>query len=288
MTKKAIIPVEHREHIIYLITNSFNGKRYVGQTSVRLRKRWGDHLSKARTGGHSYLSSAIRKHGENSFTVEEICRVTGRTQANFLERHYITLYDTSNRTVGYNCTSGGNERFEFTRESLKKLSDSLKAKKRHLSPFQKEALRKANFGKKRPKHIVDKIAYANSRKDVTAELVSNLYLKHELNTFQIARILSASQCTVWSRLKRAGVTLREGKGAVLPQFREDIKDEEVVKMYVDEKLSTSKIARRLGTTHHTVARRLKSSGVQMRTRGQATSLTNAQRREGKPCQATRA
>lgn len=286
MTKATIIPVEQREHIIYLITNSSNGKLYIGQTAVRLKKRWGDHLSKARTGGRSYLSSAIRKHGEKGFSVKEVCRVTGRTHANFLERYYIALYNTSDRTIGYNCTNGGNERFEITLESRERLSKSLKAKNMHLSPFQKAALRKANFGKKRPKHVVDKVAYANTRKDVTSALVKDMYLIQGLNTFQIAAVLKISQCTVWTRLKKVGVCLREGRGAVLPQFRKDIDNNVLVDLYVNHKLSTQKIARRFQTAPETVRRRLRDMDVQMRTRAHSLSLTNAQRREERSCQTT--
>jgi hypothetical protein len=60
--------------IIYTITNQIPSEKgiqkvYVGQTTTPLEKRWKGHLRDARRGVDTYLYSALRKYGENNFTI---------------------------------------------------------------------------------------------------------------------------------------------------------------------------------------------------------------------------
>jgi len=38
-----------QEMLVYLITNSLNGRQYVGITTRGIRRRWADHIRMART-----------------------------------------------------------------------------------------------------------------------------------------------------------------------------------------------------------------------------------------------
>ena len=95
---------------IYLITNLINGKKYVGQTLITVDQRWKKHCSVARTQpGVSGIDGAIRKYGEENFSVDTIkeCPVD---ELDKWEIYYIKHYNTfqgDNADIGYNITLGG-------------------------------------------------------------------------------------------------------------------------------------------------------------------------------------
>lgn len=103
---------------VYLITNNINGKQYVGQTvSHRLNhkryrpfgylKRFDDHCSAARTTSSktTYITNAIRKHGEEAFKIELLLRCP-KDETDTYEQKYISKYNTLYPN-GYNLTTGG-------------------------------------------------------------------------------------------------------------------------------------------------------------------------------------
>ena len=87
---------------IYLITNQINGKKYVGQTSRTINRRFWEHANNK----NSLIGQAIRKYGQENFTIEKIDMCGTVEQANELEQYYIALYNTITPN-GYNLTSGG-------------------------------------------------------------------------------------------------------------------------------------------------------------------------------------
>jgi group I intron endonuclease len=90
--------------IIYLLTNTINGKQYVGQTSVGLDERWRRHCRYARRGNPQYLCRAIRKYGPDAFT-REILEHTTVEDVNVREIYWISELKTLEH--GYNMTEGG-------------------------------------------------------------------------------------------------------------------------------------------------------------------------------------
>lgn len=104
---------------IYLVTNSLNGKQYVGQTIVE-----GNCV------GHgTIMRKAYRKHGKKNFTYEQIkTGIPDRNTLNFIERFWIK---TSNSQVpnGYNIENGGSDKgktAESTKEKLRKIFTGFK------------------------------------------------------------------------------------------------------------------------------------------------------------------
>lgn len=93
---------------VYLITNTVNGKRYVGHTvqddagTLRLQS----HFRSARLGVKLPLTNAIRRYGEDSFTVEAVATARAKAQLEELEGQAIEHYDTLTPR-GYNATKGG-------------------------------------------------------------------------------------------------------------------------------------------------------------------------------------
>ena len=131
--------------VIYLITNSVNGKKYVGQTVNEPTIRWGQHVNNSGRGSSIYIHRAMRKYGIENFCFEVIDEsADNNNELNDLEEFYVSLYDTF-KGVGYNCTSGGDS-CVVSEETKLKISKAHKGKK--LSEEHKEKTRQANLGKK--------------------------------------------------------------------------------------------------------------------------------------------
>ena len=86
-----------RNHLIYLLTNTITGEKYIGVTVVSgraylksLRSRWIRHIYKANIGMAEYpISVSIREHGEESFTREIIQLAKGKKNAFQVESQLI-------------------------------------------------------------------------------------------------------------------------------------------------------------------------------------------------------
>lgn len=92
---------------IYKITNQIDGKIYIGQTVQKVWSRWNSHRNMAKRGKDLFFYRAIRKHGEENFIVEHIGAAENKTWADYLERVYIRIHNTTNQDFGYNMTYGG-------------------------------------------------------------------------------------------------------------------------------------------------------------------------------------
>jgi group I intron endonuclease len=105
-----------RTGCIYLITNPFNGKVYVGKT-IHYKKRMSGHKYSGKNPKH-YFSNAIRKYGWENFTKEILIDEVPEEDLDNLEINYIAFYDSSNREKGYNGTKGGEgaSGYKYTKE----------------------------------------------------------------------------------------------------------------------------------------------------------------------------
>ena len=91
---------------IYIIRNTINNKVYIGQTRTSVNQRWSEHLRHARY-GDQVINRAMRKYGIDKFYIEtlEICEVS---ELDKREIYYIDLYDSTDKSKGYNVSIGGN------------------------------------------------------------------------------------------------------------------------------------------------------------------------------------
>lgn len=91
---------------IYKITNTKNGKVYIGQ-SVDIDKRFKQHKKLLRNNNHinCRLQDDWNIYGEDSFKFEilEKCR---SVYLNEIEKHTIKEYDSTNEAKGYNISAG--------------------------------------------------------------------------------------------------------------------------------------------------------------------------------------
>jgi group I intron endonuclease len=90
--------------IVYLVTNTINGKQYIGKTTSSLLRRKSHH------GYRGYaLYNAIKKYGREAFVWETLC-ICSIEELDEKEKFFIKLYNTCISTggVGYNIQLGGN------------------------------------------------------------------------------------------------------------------------------------------------------------------------------------
>lgn len=107
---------------IYLITNLENKKQYVGITKFSITERFYQHTKRG-----FLLTEAIKKYGEDKFSIELIEEVDTAGRAYELEQYYIKEYN-SKVPYGYNITDGGDGIFgwEATEEYRQECSERVK------------------------------------------------------------------------------------------------------------------------------------------------------------------
>ncbi len=107
---------------IYRLTNTINGRKYIGK-SVNFKGRMSYHK-------HSkdgcYIHRAIRKYGWNTFKVEKIIDNVPEEDLNNIEISYIAVENTK-RPNGYNLTDGGEgvSGYSHTEECKKKMRERM-------------------------------------------------------------------------------------------------------------------------------------------------------------------
>lgn len=106
---------------IYKIINNVNGKLYIGQ-SKRIYTRWTEHKKELRRGKHGnpYLQKAWDKYGEAAFS-HELIEECSEDILDERECYYIKLFNTMNELNGYNLTSGGGRKKQYSASTRAKL-----------------------------------------------------------------------------------------------------------------------------------------------------------------------
>ncbi|WP_426070173.1 GIY-YIG nuclease family protein [Janthinobacterium sp. DSP2-3-3] len=151
---------------IYKITNTANGKIYVG-SAVKFKTRWNAHLTTLRRKCHENkkLQAAWLKYGEGSLVFSVIEVVTDLSNLVQREQHWIDLLNTFK--AGYNmCPTAGNcIGRRFSDESRAKMSAS--AMGRVMSPETRVKL--SASGRAVSREVRDRIAKLNSGQKRTLE-----------------------------------------------------------------------------------------------------------------------
>lgn len=155
---------------IYKITNTTNGKSYIGQTIQKPEYRINDHLN-LNEKKCCALHNAIQKYGCDAFTVE----ILHEALDIFLDDLEVTEIKEHNTIVphGYNLQSGGRSNKVVSDKTRQKMSESQKKRKR--KPRTPETRRKISIsltGRKNKPHTPEtrrKISAANKGKTRSLE-----------------------------------------------------------------------------------------------------------------------
>ena len=128
--------------VVYLITNTVNGKPYVGQTQLTMKQRWRGHLGSARgTRSKFPIHEAIRKYGPAAFAVQSLVHVRTLKQLNVMERIWVSLMN-SKVPNGYNLTDGGDGVLGLAEESRKRIGEANRGTRYALGAIRSEETRK--------------------------------------------------------------------------------------------------------------------------------------------------
>lgn len=131
--------------LAYKITNTKNGKAYIGITTRKLDRRWYEHKYVSNSCGQ-LLAKAIKKYGEEAFTIEHIASAIGSLEnLKLIEQELIRQLKTKVPN-GYNLTDGGDGVFGFKQsEKQRKHNGDLKRGTKHTEET-KAKMSKAHSG----------------------------------------------------------------------------------------------------------------------------------------------
>lgn len=114
---------------IYLITNSINDKKYVGQTIKTIQERWARHCWTCNLKANRMpITEAISKYRKENFKIEKIDEAESLEEANQKEIHWANYYNTFSPN-GYNLKAGGRKYLHMSEETKQKLRIAMTGRK---------------------------------------------------------------------------------------------------------------------------------------------------------------
>jgi len=205
---------------IYKITNTLNGKVYIGSTVKNLRHRINRHVICLENDTHhsKHFQESWNKHGKSNFVcavIEEYPTPANREFILSREQYYLDLYKPFDHTRGYNvCEKAGSpEHRTLSKEHRKKISQGLIGRKwslkqrrnlskaltgRKMPPGYGKRMSKIKTGLKQTKECVDKRAKYYSFIDSTGAIYQGKNLKrfaeqHGLFRYNLNKVLSGER-----------------------------------------------------------------------------------------------
>lgn len=263
---------------VYKITNTLNGKVYIGQT-VDYRKRKVGHFSYLRRNAHRnrYLQKSFNKYGESSFKME-IIKECAVDELDKLEIYYMRKYNSIDKTLGYNMVIGGNTNKSFPDYIRQKMSRSQKG--RIISEEHRKRIGKWHKGKTISPKDIEKAnktkkdnqiqwGETNPNAVLTNDNVEKL-IKDMLNGLTVEDVMKKYKC---SRQTVYGITRNRTYKAILPNLRKKLYNlneenkkntlDKIIPMYLNGN-SQNKISKELGIARRTVSKVLKENNINTR------------------------
>ena len=133
---------------IYKTTNLINGKIYIGQ-----KKRF--EFTEDYKGSGKILWNAINKYGWDNFKVELLVECNSQEELNNEEKRLILKFDSTNRSVGYNISLGG--------QNPVLVGENNPLYGRHRSKETKEKISKSKTGVKRSSEQVAQMSLTTKK-----------------------------------------------------------------------------------------------------------------------------
>jgi group I intron endonuclease len=125
---------------IYKITNSTNGKIYIGWTSRDPEIRFREHQKtrKPKYQSRSAISCALEKYGAQNFVFEVLYQTQDQSHSKNIEAHFIAENRSMASECGYNLDLGGTGH-KRSPETIEKHRQAIKGKKQSAGHIAKRA-----------------------------------------------------------------------------------------------------------------------------------------------------
>nr|DAT54007.1 MAG TPA: intron associated endonuclease [Caudoviricetes sp.] len=205
---------------IYKITCKKNNKVYIGQTIQPLEQRLYHHFDDAINKGYDYaFANAIRKHGTENFTIEEIERYECKnkkelkTILDVAEKKYIKQYNSY--LEGYNSTLGGDGTlgYKLSKEHKDKIRKAIKGRKHTKESIEK--MSKIHSGKVLSEETKQKISNTVKSKTTQEHLDKMVQASRRVNCKQVAQYtLEGELIKVYPSLGKASTETKISKSGI--------------------------------------------------------------------------
>lgn len=193
----------NRSNEVYKITNKVTNKIYIGITNQGSGARYRHHWYESRIGEPSPIHRSMAKYGEDNFTLEIIDFADTYDELKEKEKYWIKQYNSTDKSIGYNLTEGGDGTFgrkhsEDTKEKIRQ-----KAIGRKVSEETKKKMSETRLGKcsdKQREHLL-KLTVGQSKKIYQYDTDFNLI--GEYNSIKEAsKITGIDRNTIGRQLKK--------------------------------------------------------------------------------------
>lgn len=193
----------NRSNEVYKITNKVTNKIYIGITNQGSGARYRHHWYESRIGEPSPIHRSMAKHGEDNFTLEIIDFADTYDELKEKEKYWIKQYNSTDKSIGYNLTEGGDG--TFGRKHSEETKDKIRQKAlgRKVSEETKRKMSETRLGKcsdKQREHLL-KLTVGQSKKIYQYD--TNFNLIGEYNSIKEAsKITGIDRNTIGRQLKK--------------------------------------------------------------------------------------
>lgn len=193
----------NRSNEVYKITNKVTNKIYIGITNQGSGARYRHHWYESRIGEPSPIHRSMAKYGEDNFTLEIIDFADTYDELKEKEKYWIKQYNSTDKSIGYNLTEGGDG--TFGRKHSEETKDKIRQKAlgRKVSEETKRKMSETKLGKcsdKQREHLL-KLTVGQSKKIYQYD--TNFNLIGEYNSIKEAsKITGIDRNTIGRQLKK--------------------------------------------------------------------------------------
>lgn len=137
---------------IYKITNLVNNKVYIGLTTRTIKIRWKQHINASHS-SNSLIARSIKKYGNENFKIEQIDAAYSMIELKSKEEYWIAKYQSNNKEIGLNLTSGGESSIPNRATIIEMISSRMNSSSKNYvgvywSPERKSWFAESKFDKK--------------------------------------------------------------------------------------------------------------------------------------------
>lgn len=212
---------------IYKITNP-SKKVYIGQ-STNINRRINQYRKNCDK-SQRLLFNSIKKYGFENHTVEILCECSVE-QLNDLERKFISQYDSTDRKIGMNLTTGGQDYFFHTKETRKRMSAAQKGNTKTLGRKQTieeiaKRTRKTK-GQKRSKDQREKMSKAQKGKNLSNE--TKMKMSKSFQYRGAKKVIDTSTGIIYGRVLDAANAINIKRGTLTSKLNGQITNNTTMK-----------------------------------------------------------